>query len=247
MWQLAGRTALVTGAAKRIGLAVAEALANEGVNIVVHYRSSEHEAEQAVGRLRQKDVQAWRVQADLSDPQEAASLFGQACDAAGSIDIVINSASIFPKGRLPEMTLDDVAVNVQINALAPFVIGRDLARQDRDGVIVNFLDTRIVEYDAAHTAYHISKRMLFTLTRMMALEFAPNVRVSGVAPGLVLPPPGEDESYLQRLASNNPLQRIGGPQGVVDAALFLVKSHFVTGQVIFVDGGYHMKGSTYGC
>jgi NAD(P)-dependent dehydrogenase (short-subunit alcohol dehydrogenase family) len=88
--------------------------------------------------------------------------------------------------------------------------------------------------------------MLFTLTRMMALEFAPAVRVNAIAPGLILPPPGKDVSYLKNLASTNPLHRIGSLKGITDAVLFLVRSVFVTGQVIFVDGGYHMRGSVYG-
>ena len=93
---------------------------------------------------------------------------------------------------------------------------------------------------------HLSKRMLFTLTRMMALEFAPTIRVNAVAPGLILPPPGEDLSYLENLVSNNPLHRVGSVDGITDAVLFLLRSEFITGQVIFVDGGYHMKGCVHG-
>jgi len=95
-------------------------------------------------------------------------------------------------------------------------------------------------------AYHLSKRMLFALTRMMALEFAPRIRVNAVAPGLIIPPPGQDESFLQRLASTNPLGRHGDPADVADAVLYLVGAGFVTGQVIYVDGGRHMRGAVYG-
>jgi NAD(P)-dependent dehydrogenase (short-subunit alcohol dehydrogenase family) len=144
------------------------------------------------------------------------------------------------------MTADEVMANMQANAIAPFLIARSFAGRGREGSIVNLLDTRMTEYDKAHAAYHLSKRTLFTLTRMMAMEFAPRVRVNAVAPGLVLPPPGQDESYLQRHASSNPLQIVGSAEEVTDAILYLLGSRFVTGQVIFVDGGFHMKGSMYG-
>ena len=104
----------------------------------------------------------------------------------------------------------------------------------------------MVDYDRAHAAYHLSKRMLFTLTRMMALEFAPQIRVNAVAPGLILPPPGQDASFLERMASTNPLGRHGDASDVADAVLFLTGAGFVTGQVIYVDGGRHMKGAVYG-
>ena len=145
-----------------------------------------------------------------------------------------------------DFTLQDLEDNIQVNAISPLLIARSFAEQGCEGAIVNFLDTRITEYDNGHAAYHLSKRMLFTLTRMMALEFAPSIRVNAVAPGLILPPPGEDLSYLQKLAHTNPLNRIGSPESITDAVLFLLRSEFVTGQVIFVDGGYHMKGSVYG-
>ena len=135
---------------------------------------------------------------------------------------------------------------MRINAWAPFVLGRALARERRGGCIVNLLDSRITDYDAEHAAYHLSKRMLATLTRMMALEFAPRVRVNAVAPGLILPPPGEDDGYLERLKRTNPLERHGEPADVAEAVLFLARSLFVTGQTIFVDGGRHMRGAVYG-
>ena len=244
---LAGKTALVTGAAKRIGRATALALASEGAHVVVHYRSSGKEAEQVASTIRKRGVEAWTIQADLADRHAAEALLAGAREGAGPIDILVNSASVFPTGTLADMTIEDIALNMQVNAIAPFIIARCFAAQGREGSVVNLLDTRIVDYDAAHTAYHMSKRMLFTLTRMMALEFAPSVRVNAVAPGLILPPPGKDDAFGERMTSRTPLQRVGDIEDVTDATLFLLRSEFVTGQVIFVDGGFHMKGSVYGC
>jgi hypothetical protein len=165
---------------------------------------------------------------------------------AGPIDILVNSASVFPRNTLADVTWQDVAENMQVNAMAPLLLSRAFAAQGRSGAIVNLLDTRVVHYDRIHAAYHLSKRTLLTLTRMMALEFAPTVRVNAVAPGLILPPAGEDEAYVQKMVGGIPLQRIGKVEDVTEAILYLLRSEFVTGQVIFVDGGFHMKGSTYG-
>lgn len=242
---LRGQTAIVTGAAKRLGRATALALADEGANVVVHYRASQNEAEATATEVRARGVDAWALATDLRDPSEAQQLVERAIEVAGPIDALINSASIFDTSTLMDFTTEQLADNVQVNAIGPLQLARAFVAQGREGSIVNLLDTRIVEYDSKHVAYHVSKRMFAGLTRMMALEFAPEVRVNAVAPGLVLPPAGEDESYVQRLASSNPLGRAGGPGGVTDAILFLLKSDFVTGQIIYVDGGYHLKGRVY--
>lgn len=241
------KTALVTGAAKRIGRATALALAAHKVNVVVHYRFSSDEAEAVAMEARDMGVNAWTLQADLRQPVEAENLLPQALDeAAGPIQILINNASIFAESHLTDFTLADLADNIQVNAMAPLLLSRAFAAQECEGAIVNFLDTRVIEYDKEHAAYHLSKRMLFTLTRMMALEFAPQIRVNAIAPGLILPPPGKDRAYLEGRASTNPLNRVGTLSGITDTVLFLLRSEFITGQVIFVDGGYHMKGTVYG-
>jgi len=242
-----GGTALVTGAAKRIGRAIALCLAKEGVRVVAHYASSKAEAAGLVDELRAEGVEAWMVGADLADPAQAEDLMEKAEAAAGSVDIIVNNAAVFPAGTLDELEAEELFRNIRINALAPFQIGRELFRRGHAGAIVNLLDARINDYDSKHVAYHLSKRMLFSLTRMMAREFAPTVRVNAVAPGLILPPPGEDDSYLRKMASTNPLGRWGSPQQIAEAVLFLLKNDFVTGQIIFVDGGRHMKGNFYSC
>ena len=243
---LSGRTALVTGAAKRLGRATALALAGAGADVIVHYRRSAAEAEAAAAEIRGAGRQAWTIAADLADPQQVDSLMQRAIDAAGGVDILINNASIFPQGRLGEVSPGDLQASIQVNATAPLQLCRAFAAGGRGGDIVNFLDCRIADYDRAHAAYHLSKRMLFDITRMLALELAPDVKVNAVAPGLILPPSGEDEAYLARLAHTNPLHRCGDPEEVARAVVFLVRSRFITGQVIFIDGGRHLKGSVHG-
>ncbi len=242
---LADKTALITGGAKRIGRTLALALAQQGVHVVVHYNTSAQEASAACEEIRHLGVSAWSVAADLVDMDQTATLFDRAAAEAGPIDILINNASIFDKETIWETSAESLEVNLRLHATAPLILARDLAKQDRGGAVVNLLDTRITTYDRVHAAYHISKRTLLTLTRILALELAPTVAVNGVAPGLILPPEGEDERYLQKLAHCNPLNRYGDPSQVADAVLFLLRSRFITGQVIYVDGGYHMKGHMY--
>ena len=245
MKSLAGNNALVTGAAKRIGRAIAEMLAAQGVNVVIHYNRSASEAESLAERLQGLGVKAWTIQAGLTDPDAAAGLIARAVELAGPLDALVNNAAIFPDSRLADVTPDDILANVKVNALSPFAMGRAFAGQGRAGAIVNMLDCRIAGYDDQHVAYHLSKRMLASLTRMMAVEFAPAVRVNAVAPGLILPPPGKDEAYLESLVSTNPLNRHGGPEDVAAAVRFLLEGTFVTGQTIYVDGGRHMRGRMY--
>lgn len=242
---LKGKTALITGAAKRLGAATALELATQGAGVVVHYGRSRTEAEEVAQAVKAAGAPAWTVTADLADPAAAAGLVDRAVELAGPLDILVNNAGIFPRGTLETLTAADLHANIDVNALAPLLLSRRFYAQGRPGSIVNMLDARITDFDRQHAPYHLSKRMLFSLTRMTAVEFAPAVRVNAVAPGLILPPDGEDETYLERLAHTNPLGRHGSPGDIANAILFLVRSEFITGQIIFVDGGRHMKGAMY--
>jgi NAD(P)-dependent dehydrogenase (short-subunit alcohol dehydrogenase family) len=240
---LKGKTAFVTGAAKRLGRAVALALAGQGCNVVVHYNRSSPEVDSLCDEIQQAGVSVWPVQCDFSNPTEVEAVFQTVVSQAGPVDILINNASIFNAETFQQTTSQSICDNMQIHAIAPLILARAMARQGRLGHVVNMLDTRVTVYDRMHVSYHLSKRVLLTLTRMLALELAPDIAVNAVAPGLILPPEGEDESYLQKLSSTNPLHRHGDPSDVVEAILFLLRSRFITGQVIYVDGGYHIKGS----
>lgn len=238
--RLRGRTALVTGAAKRLGRAIALALAEEGADVAVHYRRSEREAEGLKDELEALGVRSWVVGADLGKAEECEGLVERAAGAAGSLDILVNSASVFAPSTLGDVTLEALMENMRVNAWAPLVLSRELAARADRGAIVNLLDTRVAGGDRAHVAYIVSKQALAMLTEMMAVEFAPGITVNGVAPGLILPPPGEDESYLEGLAGTVPLRRHGDASDVAEAVVYLATSDFVTGQVINVDGGRHV-------
>lgn len=243
---LKGKNVLITGAAQRIGRAIALSLAGEGANIVVHYNRSEREAAELAEAIAALGADAWTCPADLADAEQTAALVPAAIEQAGAVDVLINNASIFEESSFPKFTLEDLHDNIRVNAYAPLVLARAFAAQGRAGHIVNFLDARIVDYDRQHVAYHLSKQMLYALTRQMAEEYAPAIQVNAVAPGLVLPPAGKDETYLKGLASTNPLNRHGRLEDVTAAVLFFLTNTFVTGQTVFVDGGRHMRGSFYG-
>ena len=242
---VAGKTALITGASKRLGRAIALALAQQGAGIVVHYNQSEQAAEALCRELYGMGSSACKVQADLTDSDQTERLFQHAVSEVGPIDILINNASTFDRETIWETTEPSLSRNLQVHSLAPLILARALAKQGKPAQVVNLLDTRVTVYDREHASYHLSKRLLLTLTRMLALELAPAITVNAVAPGLILPPAGQDETYLEKLAHCNPLNRYGDAQDIADAVLFLLHARFITGQVIYVDGGYHMKGHMY--
>jgi hypothetical protein len=242
---LSGKTALVTGAAKRIGRGIALALADAGANVVVHYRSSGDEADATASDVRARGVEAWTVAADLSDRAEASQLFFRAVELARPVDLLVNSASVFDPSTLMTFTHDEFERNAQVNALAPLELARAFAAQRRHGAIVNLTDARGLSYDRGNVAYHLSKRTLASLTNMLAIELAPRIRVNAVAPGLIIPPPGRDASYVEERKAFNPLHDAGTIGHIADAVVFLMRSTFITGQTIFVDGGYHLKGRMY--
>jgi len=237
---LLGKTALITGSAKRVGRAVALALANAGANVIINYRTSASEAEELVADIRNIGREAWAIKADLSVAEELESLVGRVYDIAGRFDILINNASIFPENDFASFTLNELIENIKVDAWSPLALGRHFAEKCGSGHIVNMLDSRIVGYDWNHVAYHASKYLLGLFTREMAIKLAPNIAVNAVAPGLILPPEGKDQSYLESLKERLPLKRIGDPEYIADAVLFLVTSQFITGQVIYVDGGRHL-------
>jgi NAD(P)-dependent dehydrogenase (short-subunit alcohol dehydrogenase family) len=234
------RTALVTGAAVRLGRATALALADAGMNVLVHYRRSEAEATEVCRLAELRGVRAWPIAASFDEPQASVRLIDRAVATAGSLDVLVNNAAVFPKDDLRSMTFDRLTETLRVNVWTPFELGRGFAERVGRGHIVNLLDSRIVDVDRAHVSYILSKQALGAMTRMMALNFAPDIAVNAVAPGLILPPPGETQEYLEKRTGTVPLERYGTPEQVARAVVFLAQSDFITGQVVFVDGGRHL-------
>lgn len=239
---LSGKTALVTGAAFRIGRSIALTLAENKVNVIIHSLDEEKEgALETQEGCTQHGVKAWTVSADFSKIKSAEKLFIRLPKAVKKVDFLINSASTFNASTIKDISLPDLEKSLTVNAIAPLLLSRTFAAQTRTGVIINILDTRISGYDLKHTAYQLSKNMLSDLTCMMAREFAPKIRVNGIAPGNILPPPGKGEAYLDKLSGRNLLLRHGTVDDISDTVLFLLQNSFITGEIIFVDGGQNLK------
>jgi NAD(P)-dependent dehydrogenase (short-subunit alcohol dehydrogenase family) len=237
---LRGRTALVTGGAKRIGRAIALALASAGAGVAIHYLSSKEEAERLAGELEGRGVPAWTVQADFEQERGYEHLIERTLGMTGTLDILINNASIFPRETLDEAALPSLVRNVEVNAWAPFALSREFARRAGQGDIINLVDARIFQRDPNHVGYILSKHLLAVLTRMTAQAYAPRVRVNGIAPALILPGPGMSREEFERLGGTVPLKRHGGPDDIARAALYLLGAEFVTGTILEVDGGLHL-------
>lgn len=240
-----GKRALITGGSKRLGRETAFALGRAGVRMAIHYNSSRASAEALCEELQAVGATAVPVQGDLSDTRSVEPLFEEAWDRLEGLDFLVNNASIFPPGRLQDMEIHHLNENLLVNAWAPFLLTRLLWNRIKGsawrGSVVNLLDTRLVGGDLAHVPYHLSKATLREITTLTALEFAPELQVNGVAPGAILPPEELGVDHLERLTKNLPLKRRGHPKDIADATLYLLGASFVTGQVIFVDGGRHLR------
>lgn len=238
---LKGRTALITGGARRIGRAIALALAREGVHVAVHYQRSHQEALRLEGELHGFGVRVALVRGDLSDTEAPGQVFRAAVNSLGPIDLLVNNASVFPEERLAEMRWDTLEQSIRVHAWAPFVLGRFLHESGRSGCVLNLLDARMHRHDPLHAPYQLGKRMLGDLTELMARAFAPRVRVNAVAPGAVLPPAGKEHAYLERLGASMPLCRVPAVEEIAEAAVFLLSAPSITGQTLYVDAGRHLK------
>ncbi|MCL5022973.1 MAG: SDR family oxidoreductase [Nitrospirae bacterium] len=243
---LEGKIALVTGAGRRLGRAIALALAEEGVHTIIHYRTERDGTDELLGELDRMGVKSWPLRADFEKEEQYNTLIAQALDMAGAVDIVINNASLFLPDTFETVTFANMARHLEVNAWVPFSLCRQFSRLVGRGEIVNLLDSRINGYDWTHVSYIVSKQTFASLTRMMAIRYAPGIRVNGVAPGLVLPPPGKKEGYLDKMAASVPLGRHGSPKDVTDAVIYLLRSGFVTGEILSVDGGRHVMEYTDG-
>jgi NAD(P)-dependent dehydrogenase (short-subunit alcohol dehydrogenase family) len=233
---------LITGAAKRLGRALALALADRGFDIAVSYRSSESQAYSLGDEIRSKGVECELARRDLRDPSEAESLMEWALEAFPGLSVVVNNASVYTGGSILETEPRDLERDLALHLLSPFALVRGFAASGRGGVVVNVLDARISRSSTTKFSYLLSKKALADLTAMAAAELGPEIRVNGVAPGLILPPEGAGDACLDALAENIPAKRRGTVEEFVSAVLFLVDNEYVTGQTVFVGGGLDLVG-----
>jgi pteridine reductase len=239
---LQGRTALVTGGARRVGAAIARRLHAAGANVVLHYRDSGADADLLAAELNaQRAKSAATVKAELLAPIAPRALVSAALESFGALDLVINNASSFFPVAIGAVEPSHWEELIGSNLRAPLFISQEAAPHlaQRQGAIVNIVDIHAERPLKGYSVYSIAKAGLAALTRSLALELAPHVRVNGVAPGAIAwPEDGQfDPQERQRIVGTTPLGRIGSPEDVAQAVHFLACAPYVTGQIVAVDGG----------
>jgi len=238
--EIRDRIALVTGGAHRVGRAIALALAHEGAHVAITYHASTEQAQQTVAEIEADGVGALAMPCDQSDPAQVAAVFDALKDTWGRLDILINSAAIMQQKPFLDITPQDWDATIGINLKGPFLFSQHAARMmlaQGDGVILNIADEAGLTPWPRYVHHSVSKAGVIMLTKATALALAPRVRVNAIAPGPVLKPQGWTDEQWDTLRPITPLDRLGSPQDVVDAALYLIRADFVTGHVLVVDGG----------
>jgi pteridine reductase len=235
------RIALVTGAAKRIGRAIAVALAQDGCDVAIHYHTSPEEAEVTAGLVREQGRRTVVLNADLADAEATAALAGRTVEALGGLNILVNNASNFEAMTLDDFRLDAWNATLAVNLTAPVVLSHAAyphLRAGGDGQIVNMLDISAERPDPEHLAYCVAKAGLSNLTLALAKAMAPGVRVNGIAPGAALLPEGADKPAIKAITRRIPAMRLGTAEDIAAAVRFMAcRASYVTGSILNVDGG----------
>ncbi len=232
--------ALITGAAKRIGKEIAVHLASKGYAIVAHYHTSQRQIEETVALVQKKGVQCFPIACDLGQEEKVLELIPNILKKIKSLDVLVNNASVFEKATLQTSSLEQLNRHWHINLQAPYLLTQQFALLCKKGHIINILDTAICKNRTQHLPYLLTKKALANFTELSAIELAPYIKVNAVSPGVILAPENEEESYLVEKIKEVPLGIKGKTSQIAEAVQFLLEAHFVTGQIIYIDGGQHL-------
>lgn len=239
--ELSGKTALITGSGVRLGRAIALALAEQGCHLALHYNSSVELVKELLGLVNTRQVRAEIFQADLSDLKITESLFQQVNERMGSVDILINNASIYPSATGLNLNPTDLENTFRLNLFAPLLLIKIFAQQlpgDKQGKVINISDAKTFVTKKDHFAYRLTKTALNEMTRMFALELAPNITVNAIAPGIMLPLAGFEHIDMDLVAERRvPLKTIGSPEIVAANVVHILRQDFMTGSILKIDGG----------
>ena len=248
----APKAVLITGAGKRIGRALAEALAEDGWAIAAHYAGSRKEAEELAANIISKGGKAVTLQADLRDAAAVERLVPDAVAALGPLTALINNASTFERDTAHTLTADSWDTHLNANLRAPALLMRDFANQPHlqdgslaDANIINITDQRVFRLTPDFASYTVSKTGLATLTQTFAQALAPqHIRVNAIAPGPTLPNPRQDQAEFDKQARLVPLAHGASPADIVAAARYILAARAMTGQTLTQDGGQHLAWQT---
>ena len=236
------KSALITGSSDRIGKQIAICFAEMGFDIALHYFSSRVKAENIRQEILTKNVKCTLFKADFNNTTETISLIKDVCNTF-RLKFLVNNASLFVESKLTQKDYRRFETLFNINFKAPYILTKEFARLVNEGMIINMLDTKIAKNDTKHFDYLLTKKFLVNFTKMSALNLAPYIRVNGIAPGLILPPRHKDLKYLEQLSKSIPLKKTGSLDGIRDTIKYLVNNDFITGQIIYLDGGENLLGS----
>jgi NAD(P)-dependent dehydrogenase (short-subunit alcohol dehydrogenase family) len=241
--ELTGRVALVTGAAHRVGRALALALAREGADIALHYHRSADAARQTASEIEGYGRRVALLSADLGEASAAEGLVARAATELGRLDVLINSASLFESSSLLDVDAEAWDRVMAVNLRAPFLLTRAAAPYltEAEGVVINIADLSGIRVWRAFPHHGVAKAGLIHLTRVSARSLGPGVRVNCVVPGTVLPPDDYTQEQVAASVERTVLKRVGSPRDVEEAVLFLIRSDFSTGSVVVVDGGRMLR------
>jgi len=234
------KVAVVTGSGVRLGRAIAEALADQGYDLVLHCRKSKREAAALAKELQSKGRRAEVLQADLGKGAQVVKFAKAAEKAYGRVDLLVNCAAIFWPTPLEKLNEKELDAFYTVNLKGPYLLCSELGRRMKkrgEGAIINMACLSGLRAWKNFVPYSISKAGVISLTQGMAKLLGPEVRVNAIAPGTVLPPPKMKAADLEVIRERLPLKRIGSPEDIVKAVLYLVEASFVTGQILCVDGG----------
>ncbi|WP_217913443.1 SDR family NAD(P)-dependent oxidoreductase [Miltoncostaea marina] len=237
---LAGRRALITGGSRRVGRALSLELAAMGIDLAIHHRASEADAEATAAECREAGVRAVVLQADLGTAAACRALVAAAQEALGGVDVLVNSASNFLPRAFEDVSEDEMDLVLSVNLKAPFMLAQAAAPAMAAagwGRIVNLSDVAGLEPWPRFTAHSVAKAGMVMLTRCLAQELAPAVTVNAIAPGTVLMPDGSSEAATRRSSEKAVLGRVGTPGDVAGAMRYLLEAPYVTGHTLVVDGG----------
>jgi len=236
--KMAGKVALVTGAGKRLGRAIALCLADEGADVVVHYGASAKEAAEVVGKIEEMGQRAVAIQANLRNVDGIRKLFLDAGNELGRLDLLVNSAANFLPGSVISTTEEIWDASLDTNVKSPFFCSQAAAPMLRrsKGSIVNFADTGGILGWPGFIPHSVAKAGVINLTKSLAKALAPEVRVNAIAPGTITMP-GDPPEWEQEFVKLAPLRKTGRPSDIADAVVYLATAEFVTGHVLVVDGG----------
>ncbi len=243
------RVALVTGAARRVGRAIALALADAGFAVAVHCRDSQADAEATARDIEARGVRGVVLACDLSDEPAVRRLVARAQDALGPLGVLVNNASTFERDEVGDASRASWDAHMEPNLRAPFVLTQAFAHalpKSAEGVVLNLLDQRVWSLTPHFVSYTVSKAALWALTQSMALALAPRIRVNGIGPGPTLPSPRQSQEQFDRQAASVPLGRGTSPDEVARAVLAVLALPAMTGQMLALDGGQHLQWASAG-